>query len=454
MPEATHRIEPFGEKCLTISELNLLLGACLEREFPRLVFEGEISQFSAPISGHIYYSVKDSDSQATCVMWRASAQKLSFKPCTGMKVVCYGKPNVYRQSGKLQILVDRMVEAGEGLLQKRFLELKAKLEKEGLFSKERKRKLPFLPRAIGVVTSQSGAVIKDIMVKIQERMPQIQVYLASCRVQGEGSAEEIASAIELLNQLAQSGQLALDVIIVARGGGSLEDLWSFNEERVVRAIFASALPVVSGVGHETDLTLSDFVADLRAPTPTAAAEMVVPKRSELIARVLELETRLSKYERWLGPLMQRVDENSARLERSIQSVIKGAQLSVRELQAKHSKLEPAQYIALLRARLLTTLEQLSSRLRANQLCASERVAQLNARLSVAADKILKHRSHQFEQLTTKLEALSPKQVLARGYSVIEQNGQVVSSTVQLALHSEVRLVFYKGEALADIKKVI
>ena len=214
-----------------------------------------------------------------------------------------------------------LFRSGEGDLQRKFLELKARLEKEGFFATERKRPLPFLPKAVGVVTSKTGAVIHDMMVKIRERFPSMPVYLAETRVQGEGAASEIAEA---LRKIDASG--LVDVIIVARGGGSLEDLWAFNEEEVVKAVFACRTPVISGVGHEVDTTLCDFAADVRAPTPTAAAEMCVPKVSDLLVRIAELERRLRDSDRWLQPRAQRVDELAGRLGTRVSGALTEAQI--------------------------------------------------------------------------------------------------------------------------------
>ncbi|MCB0339907.1 MAG: exodeoxyribonuclease VII large subunit, partial [Bdellovibrionales bacterium] len=338
---------------LTVSTLNRLFNTALEREFPSVDFEAEISQISRPASGHLYLTLKDEQSQLAGVLWRGTAAKIGFELEPGMAVLCHGRPNVYQGTGRLQVVISRIVLAGEGLLQKKFLELKAKLEKEGLFAQDRKRQLPFLPKAVGVVTSASGAVIKDIMVKIHERMPPMQVYLVPVRVQGEGAAAEIASAIKLLNE-----SELVDVIIVGRGGGSLEDLWAFNEEIVVRAIFASRIPVVSGVGHEVDIALSDLVADLRAPTPTAAAEMVVPKRKDLLARILELEGRFKDTSRWLRPKEQGVDEFELRLNSTISNMLTRARLKVATYEGKLGSLEPKRFLALLNQRIILNQDRM------------------------------------------------------------------------------------------------
>ena len=265
---------------LSISELTKQFNAVLKGEFPSVAFRGEISQCYVSASGHMYLSIKDEQSLISTVLWKSTVARLTFRPAEGVEVCCIGSPTIYSGSGKFQVVISRMEEAGEGLLRKRFLELKAKLEKEGFFDASRKRPLPFFPERIGIVTSKSGAAIADMMKKIRERMPSTEVYLYDARVQGRGSVEDIVEGIEYFQT-----NCNVEVIIVGRGGGSLEDLWSFNEEKVVRAIFSSRIPVISAVGHEVDTSLSDLAADVRAPTPTAAGEMVVPKKEELLQDV-------------------------------------------------------------------------------------------------------------------------------------------------------------------------
>lgn len=471
MVSSPARAERAEVQYLSITQLNVMLNASLEHEFPAILFEGEISTISRPASGHLYLTLKDAQSQLSAVIWRSQAQKIDFPLEPGVSVQCRGKPNVYHATGKLQLIVDRIALAGEGLLQKKFLELQAKLEKEGLFAVERKRMLPFLPKAVGVVTSDTGAVIKDIMVKIRERMPEMQVYLAPCRVQGEGAANEIAAGIKLLNQ---SG--LVDVIIVARGGGSLQDLWAFNEEVTVRAIFGSRLPVVSGVGHEVDTTLSDLVADVRAPTPTAAAEMVVPKKQDLLARLSELEDRVKNYDRWLLPLAQRVDELALRLESRIASLYEGAELKLKALSARLSAIEPGKLLALMREKLVKyseklfrigagriaqyydSLFRLEKRLQrmspTNTLALQNgKVATLEQRLHAGMKQTLLARSRSLGILEGKLESISPKRVLERGFAFVAHQGKIVRDAAELKSGDELSVTFQRGVALTEVKKI-
>jgi exodeoxyribonuclease VII large subunit len=297
-----------------------------------------------------------------------------------------------------------MFEDGEGELRRKFLELQKRLESEGFFAPERKRSLPFLPRAVGIVTSSTGAVIHDMMVKIRERFPAMVVYLADTRVQGEGAASEISQAIRRLDR---SG--LVDVLIVARGGGSLEDLWAFNEEEVVKAVFACSKPVISGVGHEVDVTLCDLVADVRAPTPTAAAEMVVPHLEDLLFHISELNRRLRDTDRWYQPRVQRVDELSLRLKSRLVSVSKEAALKVKAAEATLSRIKPDRVIELLGLKLLA----------------------FEKRLSDAARRDKRDRLNKLEALNSRLEALSPQSVLNRGFSVLYSKGAHVRSVLDV-----------------------
>ena len=274
---------------LTVSELNEIVKGTLERELDAFWVVGEISNFRVPPSGHLYFTLKDDKSQIAAVMFRRRGLSLTFQPENGMEVMCFGRVSLYSPRGDLQIYVETMEPRGQGALYVAFEQLKKRLGEEGLFAPERKRPLPFLPASIGIVTSLQGAALRDMLRIIGDRFPERRVIVRPVKVQGEGAAEEIAQGI---NELGGSGMA--EVIIVGRGGGSLEDLWAFNEEGVARAIFAAPVPVISAVGHEIDFTIADFVADHRAPTPTAAAEMVVPRKEELKARLQILGSRMER----------------------------------------------------------------------------------------------------------------------------------------------------------------
>jgi exodeoxyribonuclease VII large subunit len=449
MSVAGNPLEPqTAKRYLTVSEVHRLLNEALEVTVPALAFEAEISTVSRPASGHVYLKLKDEQSQISGVMWRGSAQTLSFDLVQGLKVLCFGRPVIYAARGELQVTITKMVPAGEGALQKRFLELKAKLEREGLFAPERKRPIPFLPRAIGVVTSHTGAVIRDIMVKLKERAPQIPVFLVPCKVQGMEAAQEICAAIDLLNATE-----LVDVIIVARGGGSLEDLWSFNEEIVVRSIFRSKLPVISGVGHEVDITLADLVADVRAPTPTAAAEMVVPKCKDLEARLLDFELRLQQTDRWLLPFAQRLDDLDIRFGSAVARVFDRARLQIETLDVRLQRVNPARLFHQALGRVDLFAEKFKQRIEqllyANTV-AIDRIAERFTRNSTHQLDVLRH---QLSQATTRLETSNPTLVLNRGFSIVSGPHGIVRSGDEITPGDTIDLRFANGGASATVKTI-
>ncbi len=276
----------------SVSEFSHVIKKLVETNFSYVRIRGEISRPSFPGSGHVYFTLKDADGTIAAIIWKYTLPRLSIKPEEGMEVICTGKITTFAGQSKYQIIVESIEVAGEGALLKMLEDRRKKLLQEGLFNQEHKKTIPYLPEKIGVITSPSGAVIKDILHRLSDRFPS-HVYLWPVAVQGEGSAQQISNAINKFNQLTDETKIKKpDLLIIARGGGSLEDLWSFNEEIVVRSVFNSSIPVISAVGHETDTTLIDFVSDLRAPTPTAAAEKAVPVRDELRERIDELNLRL------------------------------------------------------------------------------------------------------------------------------------------------------------------
>ncbi len=274
---------------LTVSALTAQLRAVLEERFPAVWVEGEISNYRLYGSGHAYFTLKDADAQLRCALFRTRGRRLRFEPADGLHVMAFGSVEVYAQRGEYQLVVELLEPKGLGALQLAFEQLKARLQAEGLFEQARKRELPRFPRKIGIVTSPSGAALRDMLRVIGRRFGELHIVIAPCRVQGDGAAEEIARGLGDLNALGD-----VDVIIVGRGGGSLEDLWAFNEETVARAIVASKAPVISAVGHEVDFTIADFVADLRAPTPSAAAELVVREKQAVVDALEELRRRLCR----------------------------------------------------------------------------------------------------------------------------------------------------------------
>ena len=305
-------------KILTVSELTRDIKEVLEGIFSEVAVEGEISNLRQPSSGHIYFSLKDEISQVRCVFFRNASMRLKFVLAGGMQVICRGRVGVYEKEGQYQFYVDTIEPKGTGALQLAFEQLKERLSREGLFDESHKRSLPFLPEAIGVVTSVTGAVIRDILHVLDRRFPAAHVIINPVHVQGEGAKEEIVAAIEEFNKLNN-----VDVIILARGGGALEDLWCFNEEVVARAIYNSGIPVISAIGHETDYTIADFVADRRAPTPSTAAEIVMPSRAELDEKIENLLHHLWRSLTDVVPqYAQRVDDLTGNLGRALDQKLK------------------------------------------------------------------------------------------------------------------------------------
>ncbi len=286
-PSATLSPQDDARIVFSVSEITRNIRFLLEENFSNAWVEGEVSNFKFHTSGHMYFALKDETAQIQCVMFRSDNQKLGFELGDGAQVLCFGRVSVYPVRGQYQLYVERMEPKGLGALQLRFEQLKAKLQKEGLFDEAHKKAIPYLPARIGLVTSIDGAALRDILHVIDRRFSNVSLVIYPVQVQGDGAAESVARAIEDLNALGN-----VDVMIVGRGGGSIEDLWAFNEEIVARAIFGSEIPVISAVGHEVDFTIADFVADLRAPTPSAAAELVLPLKEDLVVRVSELKSRV------------------------------------------------------------------------------------------------------------------------------------------------------------------
>lgn len=459
---------PHNPEYPTVSEVSRQLNAALERQFPEIRFAGEIAECMQARSGHLYLTIKDAQGQLSAVMWAGMAAALDFKVEQGLGVLCHGRPNIYKANGRFQIVLSRMLPAGEGALRRKFLELKAKLEAEGLFAEERKRKIPFLPRSIGIVTSSTGAVIHDIMVRLQERAPQIPTFLVDVKVQGEGAAKDIAEGLKFLDA---SG--LCEVIILARGGGSLEDLWSFNEEIVVRSIFACRTPVISGVGHEVDVTLADFVADMRAPTPTAAAEMVAPRTKDLLKELDQFSRRLTDTDRWLTPLGQRVDDLELRLTHVTKTRLDALALQVEAVAGKVAAIQPREILAHLQSKLRLLEERLLGRQRKAydtwqnmlRLCESRlenssfrrELPRLSEKLETSYQRLERAiRTNQMrtvqivETLAQRLEAVNPKSVLTRGYAIVEGVKGVLSSSQNIEQDDSISITFKDGKVKASV----
>ena len=430
----------------TVSELTADMRAALAAEFSDIWVAGEISGAKLPPSGHYYFTLKDEAAQIRCVCYKMTARYLKFKPQDGVAVLARGRIDVYEGRGEVQLVVEALEPQGYGALQLAFEQLKRKLAAEGLFDASRKRPLPALPERIGIVTSPSGAVIRDMIHILERRCPGRHIRLFPAQVQGEGAAEQIAAGIEYF---AQSGGWP-EVLIVARGGGSLEDLWAFNEERVARAIAASPIPVVSAVGHETDFTIADFVADLRAPTPSAAAELVVCTRQSLVDALRGAEARLrqaarltlalrarqlhavaidpARLHRMLGRRMQRIDELEYALRDAARKAVSRGKRSLDTLAARLTQRDVRLQFAEARRRLESQESRLSQAIR--------------TRLGDARGSLL--------PLTAHLTQLSPLKILERGYAIVERDGTIVKSPADAPVGSDVRLRLAAGELSARV----
>ena len=393
-----------SRKFLTVSELTELIKGALEKRFDALWVAGEVSNFKTAPSGHFYFTLKDDKSQMSAVMFRRRGALLRFTPENGMAVLCFGRVSVYTVRGDLQFYVDDMEPQGQGALALAFEQLKKKLSAEGLFAEERKRELPCLPRTIGIVTSDKGAALHDMLRIIGDRYPDRRVVIRPVKVQGEGAGREIAEGIADLNLLGN-----IDVVIVGRGGGSLEDLSAFNEEIVARAIYHSNIPVVSAVGHEIDFTIADFVADRRAPTPTAAAQMVLPRKADLVEQALALDAQLTKNIRF----------NLSMLRDAVAGLAKRLTDPRRKLREDQQRLDELS-VDLVR-RFQDKLRQFKDRL---------------------------------AQSAGRLGALSPLAVLDRGYSITHRlaDERIVKTAASLQVGDRLRITFAQGKALCRVEE--
>jgi len=411
-----------------VSELTRAIKNALEGTFGDVWVEGELSNLRQPSSGHSYFTIKDETAQIQAVMFRSAQRSLKFKPADGVSVRAFGQVSVYERSGQYQIVVRLMEDAGKGALQAAFEKLKKKLLQEGLFDETRKRPLPLLPRHIGVVTSPTGAAIRDILKVISRRFPNLHVVIAPVKVQGESAAAEIAEAIQLLNQLG-----GLDVLIVGRGGGSLEDLWCFNEEIVARAIAASTIPVISAVGHEIDFTISDFVADVRAPTPSAAAEQVVGLKESFERHVADLSTAL------IRTLRQGLLEVKTRLASAQSSYVFTEPRNIaRQFKQQMRELE------------LRIQHSVGDRLRQDQ----QRIDDAGASISHVIHSSVQLRAHEMHRFQVQLRALNPLAVLDRGYSIThDADGRVLTSVAGLKRGRHVSTRLATGSFESDITDV-
>jgi exodeoxyribonuclease VII large subunit len=410
----TPRIWAVGALCRAIAD-------SLESRFNPVAVRGEISGFSRAASGHCYFSLKDGQGQLRCAMFRRAAGLLGFTPRDGDLVEVNGRLGVYEPRGDLQLIVESLQRAGQGALFEQFLQLKAKLEAEGLFDAGRKRELPALPRGVGIVTSLGAAALHDVVTCLRRRAPHVPVVLAPAAVQGQQAPGELVAALEALYGLAARGEL--DVILLVRGGGSLEDLWAFNDEQLARTIVRSPVPLVSGVGHETDFTIADFCADLRAPTPTAAAELAAHSRREWLEQLAQLQAVLQgKTQRRLDGANQRLDQAAARLGRPL------ARTSQQQLRLARAE-------SRLRMAVMTRTQR-----------AAVEVDGFGARLKLAVQNRQATGAQRVDRLGLRLQLLDPRRVLERGYALLsDAGGKPITSVRQTHAGQAVRAALSDGE---------
>ena len=395
------------EKIYTVTEITKEIKGILEESFPTVWVEGEISNYTLHSSGHRYFSLKDENAQIRCTLWRFRGERLGFEPEDGIKVIALGNISVYERNGQYQLDVIKLIPAGLGKLEIAFQRLKEKLFQEGLFDEENKKLIPEFPETIGLVTSPTGAAIEDMIKIIHKRFPSVRIVVNPVRVQGEGAADEIAQAIEEFNDFAK-----IDVMIVGRGGGALEDLWAFNQEIVARAIYSSEIPVISAVGHQIDFTISDFVADLRAPTPSAAAQMAVKDKEELLKELRSTTQKLTSYQI---------------------SLIEYLKQKLKAAQQSYGFRRP--------------LDLISQR--------SQRVDEFVRQLLDRIKNYFEFQKNGLSLKKEKLEALSPHSVLKRGYSIARKfpELEIIKDAGLLKKEDRLEVKFFKGKVESKVEQV-
>ena len=437
-----------ADNIYSVSQLNQSVRLMLENQLGAVWLTGEISNFSQPVSGHWYLSLKDENAQVRCAMFRMKNLRVSFRPTNGMQVLVRANVSLYEPRGDYQLIIESMHLAGEGLLMQQFEALKMKLAVEGLFAQHLKKNLPHFSKAVGIITSKTSAALQDILHILQRRDPSLKIIIYPTAVQGKDAATDIAQMIELANQRQE-----VDVLVVGRGGGSLEDLWCFNEEIVARAIFHSHLPVISAVGHETDVTIADFVADVRAPTPSAAAELVSRNQTELLQ---QLQYRRQRLEIALDRLFAEKQQKLRHLSLRLHNQHPQAQLRIQQqliTQLSHRLQQSLRHRWQKKAENLTAL---SIRLYKNPLPLrlqqyEQQLAQLKVRLNSHMNLTLSLQQKQLAHLCGKLDSLSPLKVLARGYSITQnqQNFTIRSiKDVNVGEHIKTRLT--DGDIISQV----
>ena len=418
-----------NDKYITVTQLTRYIKYKIDNDINlnEVFLKGEISNFKAHSRGHFYFTLKDENSRINAIMFASNTKKIKFMPEDGMKVLVTGKISVFEANGGYQIYVNDMLEDGVGNLYVAFEQLKKKLEAEGLFRKEHKKEIPKIPTRVGVITAPTGAAIKDIISTIKRRWPLAEIILFPSLVQGENAKEDIVRQIE------RTKDFNLDTLIVGRGGGSIEDLWPFNEEIVARSIYDCEIPVISAVGHEIDYTISDFVADLRAPTPTGAAELAVPQKVDVENYLNQLKIRLNK------TIQHRININKQKLEEIKSRYIFQNPITI--YQAKELQFDS----------ILERLKSSSKLMISNK----EKAFQTTMKSFIIENplKILEPKKNKYLQVISKLETLSPLLTIKRGYSMTKKEGKVVTSTKDIKIHDELEITLTDGTINAEVTKI-
>ena len=415
-----------NREVISVSDLNRSARRLLEGEFPMVYVEGEISNFAKPSSGHWYFTLKDDKSQLRCAMFRNRNQRIRFVPKNGVQIIARGKISLYEGRGEFQLIAEHMEEAGDGALRRAYEKLKADLLAEGLFSEARQKPLPAMPRHVGIITSPSGAAVQDVLNIMRRRFPAISISILPVQVQGDISATQIADALEFANGYQEN---PFDIILLTRGGGSLEDLWSFNTEIVARAVHASKIPVVSAVGHESDVSISDFVADLRAPTPSAAAELITPDVNEWLARVNRLG----------GAINDRMATVLAGHYSDLGHIARRLRHPGHRLQDLHQR-----------------LDDLESRLRNNlrYKLGTVNLDEMYARMVTAMERTLERSQSKFQLHLQKLNTLNPLSTLERGYAIVSTpEGHIIKQANEVSPGNLVKARLAEGQITAEVRSI-
>lgn len=447
MSELTNETKSNEPTVLSVEQLNLSVKQILEGQIGQIWVKGEISNFKAHTSGHFYFSLKDSKSQISAVMFRGNNSRLKFKPVDGLEVLARGRISVYEPRGSYQIVCDMMEPVGAGALQKAFEQLKMKLKAEGLFESSRKRPIPSYPRHIAIVTSPTGAAIRDILNVLSRRARGIQVTVVPTLVQGEGAAPQICEAFKKATSLEN-----VDVVIIGRGGGSIEDMWCFNDETLARLIAASSVPVISAVGHEIDFTISDFVADLRAPTPSAAAELVSKSSMELVQKI-------SSYERMLMLSIQKILRSLKEKSFGLSKRLVDPQRRLQDLSLRNDDLLNRLEMAIDRifANKTHRVELLTHKLVDPQTLILEKRKDLefmSLRIEKSMRSAVENKQSKLVRVTSLLDSLSPLKVVDRGYSIVSKKNQVVKASDQLKVGDQIDVKLAHGSVSATVDKVL